>query len=140
MSIDWSIDISGPCVPVLFVLASAVKPSRGEEGKGNEEEANRVGVIFSRLFRGGFLSLLFLSFFFSFFFLLLREVLMEECHCWTLAFCGSGLRQQSWYLFQYLPMIPCRIAKIKYRYRLVTDSFMSEFLSCPEESLSKGMI
>jgi len=84
MSIEWSIDISGPCVTTC---CCSVNPLSGRRGKGNEDEANPVGVIFFLAYLGG------LSFF-SFFFLFSCESAYGRMPLLDLAFCGSGLRQQ----------------------------------------------
>jgi len=70
MSIEWSIDISGPCVTTC---CCSVNPLSGRRGKGNEDEANPVGVIFSLAYLGG---LSFFSFFILFFLFLFSS---ESC-------------------------------------------------------------
>ena len=90
MSIEWSIDISGPCV--TNYLCCSVNPLSGRRGKGNEDEANPVGVIFFLAYLGG---LSFFSFFILFFlFLFSSESAYGRMPLLDLAFCGSGLRQQ----------------------------------------------
>jgi len=90
MSIEWSIDISGPCVTTCTCCCS-VNPLSGRGGKGNEDEANPVGVIFFLAYLGG---LSFFSFFILFFFFFSSESAYGRMPLLDLAFCGSGLRQQ----------------------------------------------